>query len=72
MVEEIKLLHRYFPTIPLNEILGWATLNGAKFLGKDNNLGTLSVGKKPGVVLIEGIDWEKMQLNNNSRSKRLV
>ena len=44
----------------------------AEFLGKENNLGTLSVGKRPGVVLIEGIDWEKMQLNNNSRSRRLV
>ncbi|MEA5005397.1 MAG: amidohydrolase family protein [Rikenellaceae bacterium] len=72
IVEEIKLLHRYFPTIPLNEILQWATLNGAKFLGKDDTLGSLSVGKKPGVVLIEGIDWEKMQLNNHSRSRRLV
>jgi len=72
MVEEIKILHKYFPTIPLDEILRWATLNGARFLKKQDVLGSFEVGKRPGVVLIDNIDWTKMQLTGKSRSTRLV
>jgi len=72
MVEEIKAIHKYFPTIPLEEILKWATINGAKFLKKDDMLGSFEVGKKPGVVLIDNIDWTNMKLTEKSRSVRLV
>ncbi|RZL50533.1 MAG: amidohydrolase [Pedobacter sp.] len=34
------------------EVLKWATLNGAQFLGIDDNYGSLEVGKKPGVLNI--------------------
>jgi len=72
IVEEIKVIHNYFPNISLEEILKWATLNGAMFLGKEKELGSFSAGKKPGVVLIDNIDWDKMQLTENSHSKRIV
>ena len=39
----------------LGELLEWACLNGARFLGKDSVLGTLEPGKKSGVVRITGI-----------------
>jgi cytosine/adenosine deaminase-related metal-dependent hydrolase len=72
IVEEIKCLHKHFPHISLEEILTWACLNGAKALGFEEELGSFEVGKKPGVVLIENIDWDKFQLSENSRSRRLV
>lgn len=62
----------HFPHIGLNEILTWACLNGAKAIGFENELGTFEVGKKPGIVLIDNINWEKFQLTEKSRSKRLV
>ena len=72
MVEEIKCIHKYFPTIELKDILEWSSYNGAKFLGKNDTLGSFEKGKKPGVVLIDNIDWQKMQLTEQSKSVRLV
>src|ERR1700730_11980108 len=37
IAEEIKTICRYFPAVPLQEILGWATINGAKALQLDND-----------------------------------
>jgi hypothetical protein len=72
IVEEIKCLHKHFPHISLEEILTWACINGAKALGFESELGSFEVGKKPGIVLIENIDWNNFQLTENSNSRRLV
>ena len=53
MVAELSCLRGAFPEIPVGELLEWACLNGARFLGKEAVLGTLEPGKKPGVVFIE-------------------
>ena len=50
--EEIKTIQQEFPHIPLAEILQWATLNGAKALQLDHQLGSFEKGRQPGVVLI--------------------
>jgi cytosine/adenosine deaminase-related metal-dependent hydrolase len=52
MYEEIKSIQKYFPEIPLETILQWATSNGAKVLGIENKYGKFDTGKQPGVVLI--------------------
>lgn len=72
MVDEMRVLSDYYPEIALTDIVRFATLNGAKALGIDNQLGAISVGKKPGLVLIDNIDFEKMRLTSRSTSKRLV
>ncbi len=72
IVKEILCLHGSFPHIKLEEILKWACYNGAKALGFEDELGSFEVGKRPGVVLIDNIDWEKLQLTEKSRSRRLV
>ena len=51
-MDEIKTIRKNFPSIPLEEILQWATINGAKALDMDEQLGSFDRGKKPGVVLI--------------------
>ena len=50
--EEIKTIQKNFPSIPLEEILKWATSNGAKALQLDHKLGSIERGKKPGIVNI--------------------
>ena len=55
MVDELYCLQQAFPEVTLGELLTWACLNGARFLGKEEILGTLEPGKKPGVVLINGL-----------------
>ncbi|HWI90863.1 MAG TPA: amidohydrolase family protein [Flavisolibacter sp.] len=50
--DEIKTIRSNFPSIPLEEILQWATINGAKALQMDSQVGSLEKGKKPAVVLL--------------------
>lgn len=54
MLAELRCLQDAFD-LPLGELLGWACLNGARFLGKEDVLGTLEPGKKPGLVHISGL-----------------
>ncbi len=70
IVKELYCLHANFPEVPMNQLLEWACLNGAKFLKKDE-LGSLAPGKKPGVVLITDIDAEG-NLTADSRSERII
>ncbi|MDD2242234.1 MAG: amidohydrolase family protein [Bacteroidales bacterium] len=72
MVEEIKCLQEHFPEIPLEEILGWACINGATAIGREKELGSITVGKKPGIVLIDKIDFNNFKLTGGSKSKRLA
>jgi aminodeoxyfutalosine deaminase len=54
IADEIKTIRKFFPLIPLEEILKWATKNGAIALGRDDILGSFEKGKKPGVILLSG------------------
>lgn len=49
---EIKTLQQHFPSIPLADILQWATLNGAEALGLEETLGSFEKGKRPGIVQV--------------------
>ena len=71
MVKELYCLHDNFPEVPMSELLEWACLNGARFLGKEDVLGSLTPDKKPGIVRIENIDAEG-NLTADSRSVRIV
>ena len=53
VLDELKTIQQYHPQIPLEEMLGWATINGARALQMDKHLGSFEKGKKPGVVLIK-------------------
>ena len=55
ILDELKTIQKHNPAIPLEEMLGWATLNGAHALQMNKHLGSFETGKKPGVVLIENI-----------------
>ena len=52
ILSEMKTLQQQ-KKIGFNELLKWATINGAEFLGLTGLLGTLEVGKKPGLNLIQ-------------------
>ena len=70
MVKELVCLHENFPEVPMTELLQWASLNGARFLSKEDVLGTLTPGKRPGIVLVRNID-EDGALTAGSRSERI-
>ena len=71
MVKELICLHENFKEVPMDELLTWACFNGARFLGKDAVLGSIAVGKRPGIVRIEGID-ENGFVTEASCSKRII
>jgi imidazolonepropionase-like amidohydrolase len=52
IAKEIQTMHGHFPSVPLETILQWATINGAKALQWDNDLGSFEKGKQPGVTLL--------------------
>jgi cytosine/adenosine deaminase-related metal-dependent hydrolase len=61
--EAQALLVPQFKTVaPVHEVLQWATINGAKALQWDNDLGSFEKGKKPGVVLIDKKNWTSRRL----------
>lgn len=70
VLDEIKTLQNNFEDIDLGVLLKWATSNGSKALQMDDTLGSFGKGKRPGVVLIEGV--EGLRLNNNSSSRRIL
>ena len=71
MIKEIACLRENFPDVPMGEIFTWACLNGAKFLSKEDELGSIAKGKRPGIVLVKGIDAEG-NVTKASTSERLV
>ena len=50
--EEIRTIKRYNSWLPLEELVKWATANGAAALGMDDTLGQIKPGKKPGLVVV--------------------
>lgn len=50
---EIRTIREKLPDIPLQTILQWATINGAKALGRETELGSFEKGKKPGIIEID-------------------
>jgi cytosine/adenosine deaminase-related metal-dependent hydrolase len=63
ILDEIKTIRKNFPQITLQDLLQWATSNGAKALEIDDQLGSFEKGKKAGVVLID---------ENNLSVKRIL
>ncbi len=72
VLEELKTISNTFPEINLKTLLGWSTLNGAKFLGIEKNYGSLEKGKKPGIVLLNNLDLENLKLNKNTSVKKII
>lgn len=52
ILAEMQTIRRHFPGIPVEQLLAWATLNGAKALQMDTLLGSFEKGKLPGVTLL--------------------
>ncbi|MDO8971322.1 MAG: amidohydrolase family protein, partial [Saprospiraceae bacterium] len=71
ILEEMKTIARYQRYVPFQTILQWATLNGAQALGFDDTLGSLEVGKTPGLVCIQGVspDWA---LQSDASAQRII
>ena len=77
LVDGYNIIHgvdelRALGGVPLRESLRWATLGGAEALGLDDALGTVAPGKRPGLNLLTGLDFERMALTPDTRVKPLL
>ena len=70
ILEEMKTLQHHFKELELSMLLQWATSNGSRALQMDNMLGSFGKGKKPGLVLIEGV--EDLKLKKDAKAKRIL
>jgi aminodeoxyfutalosine deaminase len=53
ILAEMKTLQQYFPHVELTQLLRFATANGARALQLQNDLGSIAIGKQPGLVLMD-------------------
>lgn len=68
ILEELKVLHKNFPSVPVAELLTWATKNGAEAL-KMETLGSFAPGMTPGVICLEAVSPQ--DINMTARSRRV-
>ncbi len=70
ILEEMKVIQKNIPDLSLNNLLKWACINGAKFLGYERDLGSLAVGKTPGLNLLTDLD--NGQIGEDTKIKKLI
>ena len=70
LLDEMKTIQIRFPEITLEQMLKWATINGAKALQMDKDFGSFEKGKKPGVVLIK--NTSTLTLKKESTIERVL
>ena len=68
MIDELRSLRG----IPLETLLRWATSAGAEAIGVEGVYGSIETGKRPGIVLVEGVDPDRMELTAGTTTRRLV
>ena len=71
VLEEMKTIQRYQRFVDTRTLVQWATLNGAEALGFDAQLGSLSPGKRPGLVAVSGLDAAG-RLTEGSTARRVL
>ncbi len=69
---EIKTIKKFQSEIPLTELLKWGTINGAQALGYEQEIGSLEIGKSPGIIHLD-IAWNGDKTDiQGSQSQRVI
>lgn len=72
ILDELKTLQFNFPEISIEDLVKWSTINGAKALGEETDFGKIETGKKPGLLLLQNVDLQRLKLLPGTTVKRLV
>jgi cytosine/adenosine deaminase-related metal-dependent hydrolase len=70
ILSEMRTIQQKFPSIDINRLIKWGTLNGAMYLGINDEKGSIEPGKTPGLNLITGLDG--LKITPETRVRRLV
>lgn len=72
VLEEMITIQKHFPEIMIEDLLSWASSNGARALNIESTFGDFKPGKKAGVNLIMGLDLKSLKLSSQTKVKRLL
>ena len=67
ILEELKTLQRAFPWLETSTLLQWATSHGASALQMEDGVGSFRPGRRPGVLLLEGSDADRLTAETTVR-----
>jgi cytosine/adenosine deaminase-related metal-dependent hydrolase len=67
ILEELKTLQRAFPWLETSTLLQWATSHGASALQMEDRVGSFRPGRRPGVLLLEGPDADRLTAETTVR-----
>ncbi|MFI5160072.1 MAG: amidohydrolase family protein [Sphingobacteriales bacterium] len=70
ILNEMRILQEKFPSLTTQRLMQWATINGARYLGIDEEKGTIEPGKTPGLNLLTGLDG--LKITSGTKVKRLI
>jgi cytosine/adenosine deaminase-related metal-dependent hydrolase len=70
ILSEMRTIQEKFPSISTQQLIEWGTLNGAKYLGIDDEKGSIEPGKTPGLNLISGLDG--LKITPETKVRKLV
>lgn len=70
ILDELRVLHEHFAELDFLQTIQWATINGAEALNIADQFGSIEVGKKPGLVLLENM--EHFRITPNVTVQRLA
>jgi cytosine/adenosine deaminase-related metal-dependent hydrolase len=60
--EELKLLKLHYPALEWETLLRWGTYNGACALQMDDVIGSIALGKRPGIINIDQYSSSKVKI----------
>lgn len=63
---------RMFPGIPLPELLAWAARGGSQALGMEDEFGDIAPGRRCGLTVVSGLDYDTLCLTPASQIRRIL
>lgn len=72
ILSELKILQDNFPMLGLEELVRWATINGARALCEDEHFGKIEAGLKPGLLLLQDLDLVNLKFLPTTTVTRLL
>ena len=72
IISELKTLQYHFPGLTLEEMIRWATINGAMALCMEDKYGKIEPGMRPGLLLLKDIDIVNLKLLPSTTVTRLL
>ncbi len=69
--EEVKTISQLNNQIPFEQLIKWATINGARALQLDNSIGKIKPGYAPGLVQVSNINFENPIVTFDSITRKI-